>query len=322
MPVVAEPAAQWAKPQAPALQRDIGGWIERMHSAPCRSTYSGTFVVLASSGAMASSRISHVCDGGRQMERVEALTGTPRTIFRRDDEVRTFLHQSKIVRSDVRNASGLFPQLPEIQGTALSRFYTARQLGQERVAGHLADVVWFQPLDALRFGYRLWSERETGLVVKLQTMDADGRVLEQVAFSELELGAPVRMDQLERMMDATVGYQVAASTVLKTTAKSEGWTLRQPIPGFVPLNCYRRSMPAAAGPDGVLQCIYSDGLATVSLFIQPFDPQSHTVGAQVSGMGATQMLTRRLADDAWLTAVGEVPMQTLKLFASQLERAR
>lgn len=247
----------------PSVRRDIGAWIERMQSASCHRSYSGTFVVLASSGAMASSRILHVCDGARQIERVDALSGTPRTIFRRNEEVRTFLPQSKTVRLDIREASGLFPQLPEIRGTALSRFYVARPLGQERVAGHMADVVWFQPLDALRFGYRLWIERETGLVMKLQTVGIDGRVLEQAAFSELDLQAPVRLDQLERLMDATAGYQVVASTVVKTSAKAEGWTLRQPVAGFVPVNCYRRSVSAANAADGVLQCIYSDGLATV-----------------------------------------------------------
>ena len=60
----------------------------------------------------------------------------------------------------------------------------------------------------------------------------------------------------------------------------------------------------------------------MSLFIQPFDPKHHSVAKQMIGMGATQMLTQRLAPDMWLTAVGEVPLQTLHLFANQLERLR
>lgn len=319
-PAYGDPVGQSAS--TPSAPRDIGEWIQRMQGASCRRSYSGTFVVLASSGAMASSRISHVCDGARQIERIEALSGTPRTIFRRNEEVRTFLPQLKTVRLDTRDASGLFPQLREIQGAALSRFYEARPLGPERVAGYMADVVWLQPLDTLRFGYRLWSERETGLVVKLQTVGNDGRVLEQAAFSELDLNSPVRSDQLERLMDTTAGYRMVAPTVVKTTAKAEGWALRQSVAGFVPVSCYRRSVGATNAADGVLQCTYSDGLATVSLFIQPFDPKHHSVAKQMIGMGATQMLTQRLAPDMWLTAVGEVPLQTLHLFVNQLERLR
>lgn len=319
-PAYGDPVGQSAS--TPSAPRDIGEWIQRMQGASCRRSYSGTFVVLASSGAMASSRISHVCDGARQIERIEALSGTPRTIFRRNEEVRTFLPQLKTVRLDTRDASGLFPQLREIQGAALSRFYEARPLGPERVAGYMADVVWLQPLDTLRFGYRLWSERETGLVVKLQTVGNDGRVLEQAAFSELDLNSSVRSDQLERLMDTTAGYRMVAPTVVKTTAKAEGWALRQSVAGFVPVSCYRRSVGATNAADGVLQCTYSDGLATVSLFIQPFDPKHHSVAKQMIGMGATQMLTQRLAPDMWLTAVGEVPLQTLHLFVNQLERLR
>lgn len=302
------------------IQRNVAQWIEHMHSAPCNRAYTGTFVVLSASGAMASSRIWHVCDGQQQMERVEALSGTPRTIFRRNDEVRTFLPQTRTVRTDRREASGLFPRVPLVSGASIAQFYSAHSLGQERVAGYVADGVWFKPLDTLRFGYRLWSEQSTGLVVKLQTLDTDGRVLEQAAFSELDLDAPVRADQLMRLMDATAGYKVVDPEVVKTTAKAEGWTLRQPVAGFVPVSCHRRTVSSADDAQTVLQCLYSDGLASVSLFIESFDAQRHRKQAQVSHMGATQLLAQPVLPDMWLTAVGEVPLQTLRLFAGQLER--
>lgn len=306
---------------APA-ERDAAQWIERMHSAPCRRSYAGVFVVMSANGAMSSSRIWHACDGPQQMERVESLSGTPRTVFRRNDEVRTFLPQARIVRTDRRDAAGIFPRIPLVSGTSIAKFYTAHLAGQERVAGFVADVVWFKPLDALRFGYRLWVERETGLVVKLQTLALDGRVLEQAAFSELDLNAPVRVDQLARLMEATAGYKVVAPAVVKTTAQAEGWALRQPVAGFVPVSCHRRAVSAADDAPSVLQCLYSDGLASVSLFLESFDPQRHPTQPQVSGMGATQLLAQRVQPDAWLTVVGEVPLQTLRLFAGQLERLR
>lgn len=256
------------------------------------------------------------------MERVEALSGTPRTVFRRNDEVRTFLPQAGVVRSDRRDVGGLFPRVPVVDGTSIAQFYTSRSLGRERVAGLVADVVWFKPVDSLRFGYKLWSEQETGLIVKLQTLRPDGRVLEQAAFSELDLNAPIRMEQISRMMDDTDGYKVVSPEVVKTTAAAEGWRLRQPVAGFVPVSCHRRSMPSAQGPQSVLQCLYSDGLASVSLFVEPFDAARHPAQTQIAGSGATQLLAQRIPPDAWVTAVGEVPLQTLRLFAGQLERIR
>lgn len=303
-------------------ERDVAQWVERMHSAPCRRSYAGIFVVMSANGAMSSSRIWHACDGLQQMERVESLSGTPRTVFRRNDEVRTFLPQARVVRTDRRDAAGLFPRVPVVSGTSIAQFYTSHLVGQERVAGFVADVVWFKPSDTLRFGYRLWIEQETGLVVKLQTLGSDGRVLEQAAFSELDLNAPVRVDQLSRLMEATTGYKVVAPSVVKTTAKAEGWVLRQAVAGFVPVSCHRRAVAVADDAPSVLQCLYSDGLASVSLFLEPFDPQRHPAQSQVSGIGATQLLAQRMPSDVWLTAVGEVPLRTLRLFAGQLERSR
>jgi sigma-E factor negative regulatory protein RseB len=283
--------------------------------------------VSSAAGAMSSARIWHVCDGDQQMERVEALTGAPRSTFRRNDQVVTFQPEAKVARTEKRESLGQFPNLLTTGDNAIPEFYGVRQIGSERVAGFDADVVQFIPKDKLRFGYRIWSEKKTGLVVKLQTLDTAGRVLEQAAFSELQLDAPVKMDQLARMMASTEGYKLERPEMVKTTAAAEGWALRNPIPGFQPMSCFKR--PAAEGhPAGerTVQWIFSDGLATVSLFVEVFDRQRHLQEGAMA-MGATQALTRHLAGDKgdgdwWLTLVGEVPAQTLQAFAQGLERRR
>ena len=106
---------------APAVERDVAQWIERMRVAPCSRPYAGTFVVLSSSGSMASSRIWHACEGDRQLERVEALSGTPRTVFRRNDEMRTFLPQSRVVRTDVAVVKIEATGLPAVKVGDVSR---------------------------------------------------------------------------------------------------------------------------------------------------------------------------------------------------------
>lgn len=310
----------------PTASLSVAQWIERMRQASQQRSYTGTFVVLSSSGAMASSRIWHACDGRQQIERVDALSGTPRTVFRRDDEVRTFLPQSRVVRMERRDAPGRFPPaVLHIDGLELARYYVARPQGQERVAGLMADVVWFQPQDGLRFGYRIWSERASGLAVKLQTVGPDGRVLEQAAFSQLDLETPVPIPPLSQAMDNLAGYHVVPVALEPTTAAAEGWVLREPVPGFVPVNCYRRPAghaKAGAEAEGMLQCVYSDGLASVSLFLERFDASRHPPVVQEMALGATHTLGQRIAQDTWFTAVGEVPAQTLKQFARQLQRTR
>jgi sigma-E factor negative regulatory protein RseB len=314
---VSVPAAPAALPNRPP-ERSVSELLLRMHEASRVRSYVGTFVVSSNNGSMSSARIWHACDGDQQVERVETLTGAPRSVFRRNDEVVTFLPESRVVRTEKRESLGLFPNLLKSSESSIPDFYVARSMGSDRVAGFEAEVVQLAPKDSLRFGYRIWSEKKSGLVVKLQTVDGEGRVLEQAAFSELQLDAPVRVDKLSQMMTAPDGWRVEKSEAAKTTAAAEGWQLRSAVAGFKAINCYKRQ--ASAPPDGTMQWIFSDGLAAVSLFVEAYDRQRH-VQEGLYASGATHTLTRRI-QDWWLTAVGEVPQQTLKAFAQNLERRK
>lgn len=301
--------------------RSIDDWLMRMHEASKNRAYVGTFVV-SSGEAISSAKIWHACEGNQQIERVETLTGAPRSIFRHNDQVVTFMPDQKVVRREKRESLGLFPGMLQSTDSRIADFYKARQEGVERVAGVDADIVMLVPNDKLRFGYRVWTEQKNGLVVKLQTLDPEGQVLEQAAFSELQLDAPVRMDKLLQMMDKVEGYRVEKPVLVKTTASAEGWVLKAPVPGFKPVNCYKRPVANARAASGQepMQWIFSDGLASVSIFAEPFDRQRHGKPSSLS-MGATQATTRQL-DAYWITVMGEAPLSSLKLFANGLERKK
>lgn len=313
-----------AVPATAAESRSINDWLMRMHEASRKRAYIGTFVV-SSGGAMSSAKIWHVCEGNQQVERVDTLTGAPRSTFRHNDQVVTFMPDHKVVRSEKRESLGLFPELLQSTDSRIADFYKVKPEGAERVAGVEADILLLQPKDTMRFGYRVWTEQKKGLVVKLQTLDTDGKVLEQAAFSELQLDAPVKMDKLIQMMGKVEGYRVEKPVLVKTTASAEGWLLKAPVAGFKPMSCYKRPAAAAARADAAnaeepLQWVFSDGLASVSIFVEPFDRQRHDKASSLS-LGATQTITRQL-DAYWVTVMGEVPMTTLQLFANGLERKK
>lgn len=309
-------------PEPPTL--GVLEWLQRMHAAARKRNYVGTFVVSGGGSNLSSARIWHACEGDLQIERIETLSGPQRSTFRRNDQVLTFLPESKVARSEKRENLGLFPGLNGTPDRAIAELYDARLLGKGRVAGFDADVVELAPRDALRFGYRIWSERRSGLVVALQTLDAQHHVVEQSAFSELQLDAPLKFHKLVQMMNSTAGYRVEKSELERTTAQAEGWALHAPVVGFRPVSCLRRAMGQPTAPERMVQWTFSDGLATVSLFLEAYDAQSQPQEA-VLALGATYTMTRKLADkqgDWWLTAVGEVPPQTLEAFAKSLVRTR
>ncbi|MDE2418088.1 MAG: MucB/RseB C-terminal domain-containing protein [Burkholderiales bacterium] len=302
----------------------VNAWLLRMHEASRQRAYTGTFVVSAGAKT-ASAKIWHVCDGTQQMERVEPLSGPPRSTFRRNDQVITFFPESRVAIAESRESLGLFPNLLKSSDTNLGEFYGLKVIGSERVVGVEADVLQLIPKDSARYGYRVWSEKRTGLVVQLQTLDSGGRVIEQAAFSELHLDAPVSMAKLSQMMGATEGYRIENPSVQKTTPEAQGWSMRRLVPGFHSVGCYLRTVAVAAAESvaapQALQWMFSDGLATVSLFVEPFDSRRHVREGAFDFGGATHTLTRHL-DGWWVTAVGEVPTATLNIFSQALERRK
>ncbi len=311
---------------ASASQDDapLNSWLLRVHEASRHRAYTGTFVVSAG-GNLASARIWHVCDGTQQVERVEPLSGTPRATYRRNDQVVTLYPSSKVAVLETRTALGLFPALLKSTDATIGDFYHFKALGSERLAGFEADAIALSPKDPWRYGYRVWTEKRSGLVLQLQTVDTTGRVIEQSAFSELQLDAPVKMAQLVQQMENTAGYRVRRPAMHAVTPESLGWSLAVPVPGFRPAGCFNRALGGVsaetpAAPD-VMQWIFTDGLATLSLFVEPFDARRHQQGSATDTGGATHIVTRKLGD-WWATAVGEVPPATLGAFANALERKK
>ena len=303
-------------------QRNVDEWLVRLQQGSSVPSFVGTYVVSASSAGMASARIWHLCEGDLQLERVDALSGPPRSTFRRNDEVSLILPDAHVVRTEQREPGGRFPNLLRPGADqAAAQHYTAQEAGQDRVAGLATDIVVLKPVDSWRYGYRIWSERRTGLVLKTQTLDASGRVLEQSAFSEVQLNPPLQSVKAQLAMPSTEGYRKVRIERMRIDAAREGWHLEQPVPGFEPQGCFRQSMGAS---NTVVQWVFSDGLATVSMFIEPFDAKRH-VHAGVSSLGATHAMSRRWPDDQgpwWVTLIGEVPRQTLTALLDNLRHSK
>jgi sigma-E factor negative regulatory protein RseB len=328
-----------AKAQADGPQehrQDATYWLARIHEAAGKRNYQGTFVVSAG-GSVASARIVHFCKGVSQFERIESLDGQKRQIYRHDDVVHSFWPRERIAVIETRQAMREFPALLTAGVDRIAEHYTVEPLGDGRVAGHEAHVLLLRPKDAWRFGYRLWAEQQSGLLLRAEVFDAREVVLEASAFSEVMIGVKPQPERVLQAMKQLEGYDVKRPVLTTTDPAGEGWVFKQMPPGFRHVSSVKRPMahPTASGqaaePDTatfdsgppfgqVLQSIYSDGLTHVSVFIEPYDAGLHR-REMLMAMGATQTLVRRQGD-WWITVIGDVPPLTLRAFADGLERRR
>jgi len=94
--------------------------------------------------------------------------------------------------------------------------------------------------------------------------------------------------------------------------KAQGWRLAPPS-GFKPLYTVRRLM--ASGP--ALQAVYSDGLASLSVFIEP--AAASDTSEALPRRGPINAYARRVGD-SMVTVVGEIPAETARAVAQAVER--
>ena len=330
--------AAWAQGNdaAPAGQgaltlADARTWLTRIHTAAHSGNYQGTLVYSAG-GVLSSSRVWHYMTGEQTYERLEALDGRQQRILRHNAAVHTLWPQTKVAVIERRETPGAWSTTPQSVDPQALEQYDLRREGSTRVAGRDAVVLLLEPRDTLRYAQRLWADQATGLMLRADVMGDAGvgtgtgsstgprAVLVSTAFSEVNVGVKPQPELILQLMNKLDGYRVLRPQQQRTTLDAEGWALARPVVGFRLAGCMRRGMETAGDDEPVLQAVFTDGLTHVSVFVEPYKPQRHRAEVQAQ-LGATATVMVRRAEH-WVTAVGNVPASTLRLFTAAFERRR
>lgn len=303
--------------------KSVRSWLSRIHDAAGRYDFQGTLVVSAGAGVH-SARVVHVCRDGELFERIEALDGQERQVFRQNGIVHTFWPNSGVVQIEQREVLPDFPALLQGGPERIAEFYELRRLGSDRVAGLEADVLLLLPRDDARFAHRLWADRKTGLLLRAEILGPHDEVLESSAFTELVLGSRMTKESLIKSMPKLEGLRVIRNLAKPIRISDEGWVLQSLAPGFQQVSSVKRPTHGrelkGQQDKGMLHLVFSDGMTYVSIFVEPFETSKDQLPLQTS-IGATQTLMQRKGD-WWITVMGDVPFGTLQRFYAGLERKR
>ena len=310
---------------------DLFDMLQRMSGADQEHSYQGIFI-LRKSDNLSTLKVTHGKDENGVWESLEALNGEPRKVVRRNDKVVSVYPDRELVT--IRHYSTrqpLHPQLPE-NIEQLELFYSINQLPDDRIANYPALVVDLIPNDELRYGYRYWVDKNTGLLLRCDLVAEDGSVVEQMMFTSLEYlpQAPASAFDLkqyehydQQLLDgpaADASHSAPLQWVINTLPK--GFVLTQSTMRYTQSSLAENAESHAesqgqtaemsAKPD-LLHLVYSDGLASVSVFIEKKqNSQKHLQGAAT--MGAVNAFGNSV-EDYFVTVVGEVPEKTVRSMA-------
>jgi len=286
--------------------------LGRIYQATEKLSYTGTFVYQQGERTE-TSRITRLAGPGGGTEKVEVLDGSPREIVRTRDTVRCYLPDSQTVKVERRTDARAFPAMLPEQISELARNYTIARGETVRIAGYDCQAVVLTPKDDLRYGYKLWADVNSGMLLKARTFNRKGETVEQFSFAQLAIGSVPR----ERVKARRVAqnWHVEDAAVAPANLARSGWTLGSVLPGFRKVTEVTRKL-GEARPVG--QMVYSDGLAAVSVFIEPMSGRAETVRPGPSSLGAFQIYTRQVANHI-VTVVGEAPPASVQRFARAVE---
>jgi sigma-E factor negative regulatory protein RseB len=291
-------------------------WLRKIHDATQKLSYSGTFVYQNGTRSE-TSRIVRYVDGGGDVEKVEIMDGVPREIVRTRDTVRCYLPGNKVVKVEKRVEGGTersFPALlPERIG-AVARHYDISLGETHRIAGYDCRAIELMPKDDLRYGYRLYADQASGMLLRAVTIDANGEPVEQFTFTELKLGGVTR--DMVKPRHASRSWRVEDAEA--TPAHLAGWRLSAELPGFHKVIELKRRLGHSRSAG---QVVYSDGLAAVSVFIESLEGRSDPVRTGLASMGAIHIYTREVANHM-VTVVGEAPAASVQRIANAVEYRR
>lgn len=297
--------------------------LQRVSDAARTLNYTGVFVHTHQENTT-TSRISHLFERGEEWERIESIDGPRQETVRRNDEMYCFQPESRTVRVDRRVTGKFFPSLINGSPDLVLANYRLKLGKVERIGGHDCQWIILEPRDALRFLQKLCADVQTGLLLRAKTVNDRGQIVEQFSFTQLVVGKPALKDpsmaQIKsRFMQKEPGWQTDDSGGKSGKIGDTGWTATTPPTGFKLVNELKRHMPGRTAQ--VAQLVFSDGLAAMSVFIEPLGSKSGGFSrAAEEGMVSYAL---RAVDNHQVTVVGEVPVATAQGLANNIAaRAR
>lgn len=304
--------------QAETSQQAEGlAWLQKASTAAHQLSYTGTFIYQYGSH-METSRITHLRDESGEHEKLETLDGTPRELIRDNEEVVCYTPENKSVVVEKGRARKTFPAILPKQLSGLADNYQIKLGGQERVAGHVCQVLELEPRDNLRYRHKFWAERNSGLLLKAALLNEKGEMVDQVAFTEIAIGGQIDRNQLKpKLAGKRLFHSKDQSLASVLQPDDSSWMVNRLPAGFVQILDMRRMLPGKRVP--VRHLVYSDGLTAVSVFIEPLAEMDKPMQG-LSAQGAINIYARPVAEYQ-VTVLGEIPAATVMQIGNSISYA-
>lgn len=295
-----------------SLMADTGDarvWLQKMGRAITDQNYAGIFTFMRGS-TFETIRIVHTNEDGIETERLFNMNGEIRELYRHGNEI--LCYHPMAGKEETPELSehavqiGPFTAAFSERVLASQNLYNLSMLGEDRIAGREAIILSVSPRADDRYGYRVWVDRETGLMLQSHLVER-GRIREIFQFTSLEIGMPLDESMLvSNIRGETVSHKLSLEMADHTDKPD--WRVAWLPDGFRPIRTVGNRLH------------FSDGVANFSVFVE--NAGASSLPDMTTTIGGTVVITRRIKNQGpQITVVGEVPVPTARRVAESVERA-
>ena len=313
-------AAVWAVLVGSAFAMQPGEqWLQRLQTAQATQSYQGAFIY-ERKGAFTTHQISRqISPDGQVIERFAQLSGPEHEVLRVDGQV-------ACISSDATEPLAVEPVWPivNLEAQHLQEQYKVIELGETRVAGRMVSVLLFSPFDQYRYPVEIYVDQATDVPLKTLLLNEQGQLLERLQFVQFQEGSdllPVDAELEQIVPNAKCATATATATQPTATAKVDvdvDWAVAWLPAGFTLVKSQYRQSPDSG--NFVLSRMYSDGLASFSVFFESID--NLDIDGSRRQLGPTAVVSRKVeqgVDALMVTVVGEIPIATAERIALSAE---
>jgi sigma-E factor negative regulatory protein RseB len=308
------PVLAWASDSS----ADALALLKKMYSAGQNLNYQGTFVY-SHDDDLETMQIFHAMDKSGERERLVHLNGSLREVVREQDIVTCILPDNKsVVVNKAQGRQHFFMTMPANMEN-LKQFYDFKIAGDGRIAAKQAKRVTIQPKDKFRYGYHLWLDSDTALLLKSDLLDEKGAVIERIMFTNLDVVDAIPEAVLKPSINDKE-YTWHNNTQKTQNSENEASESLEWEVGHLPVGFSQTDYKGhyiSSDNNRVEHLIVSDGLASVSVYIEKLTKSENKfTGSSI--MGAVNVYATAVKDYQ-VTAVGEVPQATVKMVAESVK---
>ena len=290
--------------------------LNEMSQAGRDLNYDGVFVY-RKDNQIETMRIIHKSGVDGVSQRLVSLTGNAREVIRDNEEVKCYYPENKKVVVEKSRLGKLISAYLPSPVQSISEFYSFDVAGSERVAGKDSWIINIRPKDKYRYGYQLWIDKHSKLLLKSELKNQTGVTLEQILFAKLDVLDHIDDNLLKPNISATdyKWYKNVKDDEVNNSISNKQWSVTWMPTGFSKNDHSRQTAIANQMP--VEHLVYSDGLAMVSIFVEKVmeKPESTIGSINFGGVNAYAIH----ANGYQITAVGEVPKTTVKKMADSVK---